>query len=78
MTDYTSLLERLRGEHGTDPWQINPAAKTAADAIEHLCTENMLLKAAFRVNMLRCFPYMSHEEIDTEIEHAILGEKDSA
>jgi hypothetical protein len=26
----------LRGEHGTEPWQINPAAKIAADAIEAL------------------------------------------
>jgi hypothetical protein len=29
------------------------------------------LKAAFRVNMLRAFPNMSHEEIDAEIEAAI-------
>lgn len=29
------------------------------------------LKAAFRVNMLRAFPHMSHDEIDAEIEAAI-------
>lgn len=29
------------------------------------------LKATFRVNMLRAFPHMSHEEIDVEIEDAI-------
>ena len=34
------------------------------------------LKAAFRINMLRAFPSMSHEEIDAEIAAAILGEKE--
>ena len=29
------------------------------------------LKAAFRVNMLRAFPHMSHDEIDAEIAAAI-------
>ena len=29
------------------------------------------LKAAFRINMLRAFPSMSHEEIDAEIAAAI-------
>lgn len=33
------------------------------------------LKAAFRVNMLRAFPHMSHDEIDAEIA-AALGETD--
>ena len=33
--------------------------------------ENKRIKAAFRVNMLRAFPNMSHEEIDAEIEAAI-------
>ena len=32
----SNLVQRLRGEHGTEPWQINPAAKIAADAIEAL------------------------------------------
>jgi len=32
----TDLIARLRGEHGTEPWQVNPAAKIAADAIEAL------------------------------------------
>jgi len=35
----TDLIARLRGEHGTEPWQINPAAKIAADAIELLHRE---------------------------------------
>ena len=33
------LVKRLRGEHGTEPWQVNPAAKIAADAIELLQRE---------------------------------------
>jgi hypothetical protein len=36
-----------------------------------LRAENGRIKAAFRVNMLRAFPNMSHEEIDAEIEAAI-------
>lgn len=39
MTDYSTLVQRLRGEHGTEPWQVNPAAKIAADAIELLQRE---------------------------------------
>ena len=53
-----------------------------ADMNGRLLTENAELraeinriKAAFRVNMLRCFFNMSHEEIDAEIDAAILGEK---
>ena len=48
MTDFTSLLERLRGEHGTDPWQVNPAAKIAADAIEAQANRIEELQDAFR------------------------------
>ena len=33
--------------------------------------ENEKLRAAFRVNMLRAFSHMSHEEIDAEIAAAI-------
>ena len=33
--------------------------------------ENEKLRAAFRVNMLRAFSNMSHEEIDAEIAAAI-------
>jgi predicted S18 family serine protease len=39
MSDYSDLVKRLRGEYGTDPWQVNPAAKIAADAIELLQRE---------------------------------------
>jgi hypothetical protein len=38
MSDFTNLLEKLRSEHN-DPWQVNPAAKIAADAIEWLVKE---------------------------------------
>ena len=37
--ELNDLVQRLRGEHGTEPWQINPAAKIAADAIEFLQRE---------------------------------------
>jgi hypothetical protein len=43
----------------------------AAHQIERLHAENEKLRAVFRVNMLRAFPSMSHEEIDAEIEAAI-------
>lgn len=59
--------------------------KEAIDEIKHLRTQiesaeqayirldasMNRLKAAFRVNMLRAFPHMSHDEIDAEIEAAI-------
>lgn len=38
-----------------------------------LRAENEKLRAAFRVNMLRAFPHMSHDEIDAEIAAAIRG-----
>jgi hypothetical protein len=70
MTDYTDLVKRLRDQS----WVM--IAEEAADAIKALEVENERLKAAFRVNMLRCFSNMSHEEIDAEIDAAILGEKE--
>ena len=42
-----------------------------ANEIERLRAENEKLRAAFRVNMLRAFSHMSHEEIDAEIAAAI-------
>jgi hypothetical protein len=39
--------------------------------ISRLRAENEKLRATFRVNMLRAFPSMSHDEIDAEIEAAI-------
>ena len=42
-----------------------------SDEIERLRAENEKLRAAFRVNMLRAFPHMSHDEIDAEIAAAI-------
>jgi hypothetical protein len=43
--------------------------------ILRLRAENENLRGAFRVNMLRAFSNMTHEEIDAEIDAAILGEK---
>ena len=56
MTDYTSLLERLRGEHGTDPWLVNPAAKIAADAIEAQAKRIEELKAALKPFTIELLP----------------------
>jgi hypothetical protein len=41
------------------------------ESFEALEAENEKLRAAFRVNMLRAFSNMSHEEIDAEIAAAI-------
>ena len=45
--------------------------KELIETNHNLRAENERIKAAFRVNMLRSFPNMSHEEIDAEIEAAI-------
>lgn len=41
------------------------------EGILYMKAENERIKAAFRVNMLRAFPNMSHDEIDAEINKAI-------
>ena len=46
-------------------------AKNIETENEELRAENEKLRAAFRVNMLRAFPHMSHDEIDAEIAAAI-------
>ena len=46
-------------------------AKNIEEENERLRAENEKLRAAFRVNMLRAFPNMSHDEIDAEIAAAI-------
>jgi hypothetical protein len=75
MTDYTDLVERLRNHDYLNDYFIGEYGLEAAAAIEALEAENERLKAAFRVNMLRAFSNMTHEEIDAEIDAAILGEK---
>ena len=76
------LVQRLRGvnwvchTYGKDEIRHDTVCHEAADAIEALEAENERLKAAFRVNMLRCFSDMSHEEIDVEIAAAVSGERE--
>ena len=41
------------------------------EGLSAMKAENGRIKAAFRVNMLRAFPNMSHEEIDAQIAAAI-------
>ena len=45
--------------------------KDAIDEVVRLREENGKIRAAFRVNMLRAFPNMSHEEIDAEINRVL-------
>ena len=46
--ELNDLVKRLRGEHGTEPWQINPAAKIAADALEAQAKRIAELEAALK------------------------------
>ncbi len=59
----SDIVERLR--------DYDIGNMEAADEVERLLAENKKLRAAFRVNMLRAFPSMSHDEIDAEIAAAI-------
>lgn len=51
--------------------RLRSRIESAEEAYVRLDASMNRLKAAFRVNMLRAFPDMSHEEIDAEIEAAI-------
>jgi len=51
--------------------RLHSQIESAEEAYVRLDASMNRLKAAFRVNMLRAFPNMSHEEIDAEIEAAI-------
>ena len=52
-------------------FQAMKVAAYANNEITRLREENKKLRATFRVNMLRAFPHMSHDEIDAEIAAAI-------
>ena len=69
----TDIVERLRKrEMLTEIGQDRPEIyRDAANEIERLRNGNATLQGAFRVNMLRAFPNMSHEEIDAEIKAAL-------
>lgn len=85
----SDIVEKLReGEtEGVDGWwfvmaeganeieRLRSRIESAEDAYIRLDASMNRLKAAFRVNMLRAFPNMSHEEIDAEIEAAIRDSK---
>jgi hypothetical protein len=73
----TDIVEKLKSWDRCYPGNINieDAVEEIDAEITRLREENEKLRAAFRVNMLRAFPNMSHEEIDAEIDAAILGEK---
>ena len=45
--------------------------KDAIDEVVRLREENEKIRAVFRVNMLRAFPNLSHEEIDAEINRVL-------
>jgi hypothetical protein len=74
--------DELDGEEMTDDY-LNRDFEYMLDGwramqqeILRLRAENEKLRGAFRVNMLRAFSHMSHEEIDAEIDAAISGEKE--
>jgi hypothetical protein len=69
--------DELDGEEMTDDY-LNRDFEYMLDGwramqqeVIRLREENEKLRAAFRVNMLRAFSNMSHEEIDAEIAAAI-------
>ena len=59
--------QKLQGEINILKYENERLHKVLDDVIIRLCAKNERLRAAFRVNMLRAFPHMSHEEIDAEI-----------
>ena len=76
--------EKLRDAYDTDALTISynlgyscgkdiakDRIESAEEAYVRLDASMNRLKAAFRVNMLRAFPHMSHDEIDAEIAAAI-------
>lgn len=73
----SDIVERLRDydigmiEAADEVERILARIESAEQAYVRLDASMNRLKAAFRVNMLRAFPHMSHDEIDAEIEAAI-------
>jgi cell shape-determining protein MreC len=62
---------RLREENETLRRDVKTAIMGDSAELQDVKRENEKLRAAFRVNMLRAFSNMSHEEIDAEIAAAI-------
>lgn len=64
----TDIVERLKKIFlPSDYFKELCEVRNAVAEIERLREENGRIKATFRVNMLRCFPNLSHEEIDAVI-----------
>lgn len=73
MSDNLSFLLTCAAEC-LNNWGYDGHGKHVDDGVKEITrlrAENKKLRAAFRVNMLRAFPHMSHDEIDTEIAAAI-------
>ena len=64
-------IERLRAENETLRRDVRTAVMGDSAELQDVKRENEKLRSAFRVNMLRAFPQMSHDEIDAEIAAAI-------
>lgn len=64
-------ITRLRAENDTLRRDVRTDVMGDSAELQDVKRENEKLRAAFRVNMLRAFSHMSHEEIDAEIAAAI-------
>lgn len=64
-------IERLRAENERLRRDVKTAVMGDSAELADMKRENEKLRSAFRVNMLRAFPQMSHDEIDAEIAAAI-------
>jgi hypothetical protein len=74
VNDYIGMAQKIYAENKKLNEELNcwhEAANWPEKSPQTLRAENEKLRAAFRVNMLRAFPSMSHDEIDAEIEAAI-------
>jgi len=82
MTDIVETLRKGEAE-SVDGWwavmaeganeieRLRSRIESSEEAYVRLDASMNRLKAAFRVNMLRAFPHMSHDEIDVEINRVL-------
>lgn len=80
MSEYTNLVKRLRSEHN-DPWQVNPAAKIAAEAIEFLQRELKCANELWEQQKELALEYLADiekaNERIAELEHQLKVECDT-